>query len=1153
MPRLRLTLPLLALFLIPLFLPSEKAADPAPVVHQKTPRSLSHTTPSFPNLPNKPSFNEPDLTLPPLNHAPLLSAAKELEKKGRYRFATARLTNITPHREGTWTSTPDRAHWHYHLQSTEAQSLNLAFSEFYLPAGGQLTISDPSGKSEPLTFTSADNDSHQQLWTPILPTDQLTLTLDLPKELAPNFRLRLSQINHGFRPQTPRRFLKAIGDSSSGSCNVDVICDPSDDPTFGPLVDLYRDQIRSVAAYTIGGIETCSGALINNTRNDLTPYFLTAAHCEITAQNAPSVIVYWNFENSSCRTPGSSASGSNGDGPLRDFNSGAIFRAARTQSDFCLIELDDPVSPSFLPFYAGWDRSGVNPPSVTGIHHPAVAEKRISFELGSTRITNAFSDSQSSSGTHFRVADWDFGTTEGGSSGSPLFDDSGNIIGQLEGGDAACENDLPDWYGRLSRSWADGGTPATQLSSWLDPDATQAITHTGINSDEILTVSGNAISEGNSGSTTTSATVTLSKATTETVTVTLITEVGSATQDDFTALSQAITFNPGETSKTIPISIIGDHDPEEHESFLLRLINPQNAAAPNQPAQITILNDDYIAPIITSPLSVNTSAQSNIEYRITAQNTPTSFSLINPPSGMTISPLTGVISWIPTTPGSISVDIVATNPADSDQETLTFIISENTLANALDLPSFIPLINVSPQWSSQTTTTNDGVDAAQTAPLLDGESARFSIQVTGPDRMSFDWKVSSEEGFDGLRFLLDGQALPSLPAISGEVDWTTALVTIPSGTHTLTWEYAKDGSESNGLDTAWVDDIRLASGQRPIIWVNEDNLAITGSTTRLPLEFINATSFSLSNLPTWLSYDEDLNQLVGIPPSSGTFSITATAMSANEASTRSFSLTAITRSPDLSAPLDQTNLITASSGNSPWTIASENSAIGGSLAQSGQITDNQDSKLTLLVQGPGTLRFRWRVSSEEGFDILSYSLNGTPLAEISGELDWELIELPLTPGTHHITWSYRKDDSESSGDDAGFLDSIILTGFANFLNENGLDHSSVLPSDDPEGNALSLLHEYAFLIPPGAASNRDHLTLTRMNGSANLSFHGLLPDSGIQYLLETSPSLLMPSWTPLTGSLQSTPQTDSAQYSHTFSIPSPSHGKRFYRVRARFQ
>jgi len=356
---------------------------------------------------------------------------------------------------------------------------------------------------------------------------------------------------------------------------------------------------------------------------------------------------------------------------------------------------------------------------------------------------------------------------------------------------------------------------------------------------------------------------------------------------------------------------------------------------------------------------------------------------------MTISPLTGVISWIPTTPGSISVDIVATNPADSDQETLTFIISENTLANALDLPSFIPLVNVSPQWSNQTTTTNDGVDAAQTAPLLDGESARFSIQVTGPDRMSFDWKVSSEEGFDGLRFLLDGQALPSLPAISGEVDWTTALVTIPSGTHTLTWEYAKDGSESNGLDTAWVDDIRLASGQRPIIWVNEDNLAITGSTTRLPLEFINATSFSLSNLPTWLSYDEDLNQLVGIPPSSGTFSITATAMSANEASTRSFSLTAITRSPDLSAPLDQTNLITASSGNSPWTIASENSAIGGSLAQSGQITDNQDSKLTLLVQGPGTLRFRWRVSSEEGFDILSYSLNGTPLAEISGDLDWE--------------------------------------------------------------------------------------------------------------------------------------------------------------------
>src|SRR5690606_13115326 len=85
--------------------------------------------------------------------------------------------------------------------------------------------------------------------------------------------------------------------------------------------------------------------------------------------------------------------------------------------------------------------------------------------------------------------DWDLGTTEGGSSGSGLWNEAGLLIGQLHGGYAACNNDSPDWYGRLSVSWTGGGTSATRMSNHLDPSGTGAEMLQGIASCAAPTVS----------------------------------------------------------------------------------------------------------------------------------------------------------------------------------------------------------------------------------------------------------------------------------------------------------------------------------------------------------------------------------------------------------------------------------------------------------------------------------------------------------------------------------------------------------------------------------------------------------------------------------------------------------------------------------------
>jgi len=73
-------------------------------------------------------------------------------------------------------------------------------------------------------------------------------------------------------------------------------------------------------------------------------------------------------------------------------------------------------------------------------------------------------------GTHWRITSWSDGTTtEGGSSGSPIFDPTGHIVGQLHGGYAACGNTSSDWYGKLGVSWNGGGSSSNRLKDWLDP------------------------------------------------------------------------------------------------------------------------------------------------------------------------------------------------------------------------------------------------------------------------------------------------------------------------------------------------------------------------------------------------------------------------------------------------------------------------------------------------------------------------------------------------------------------------------------------------------------------------------------------------------------------------------------------------------------
>lgn len=388
------------------------------------------------------------------------------------RFAAALPVDITPRNAGTWDEIDgDRLVWRLRIESRDALSLNFGFSEYRMPAGGHLLVYPsglPKGADPALvrTFTAADNEAHGQLWTPIVPGDHAVIEVVVPRAKADELKLRLTHVNHdyvgfGRLAREGRLTPQAV----SGACNIDVIC---------PQGDGHRDQIRAVGAYSRNGSLACTGSLVNNTAGDRKMYFLTAHHCGVTTPSAAaSIVVYWNYENSTCRIPGSAASGQNGDGSLAQNQTGSVVRATSSGSDFTLLELDDPADPAFTLYWNGWDRRDTAFPGATGIHHPRVAEKRITHSSNPLVISGYFG-----AGTNHLHVFWDQpGTTEGGSSGSPLYSPEKRVIGQLHGGLASCStsgDEHSDYYGRVFTSWTGGGTDATRLSNWLDQGATGA-------------------------------------------------------------------------------------------------------------------------------------------------------------------------------------------------------------------------------------------------------------------------------------------------------------------------------------------------------------------------------------------------------------------------------------------------------------------------------------------------------------------------------------------------------------------------------------------------------------------------------------------------------------------------------------------------------
>ncbi|MDR1557347.1 MAG: serine protease, partial [Tannerellaceae bacterium] len=403
----------------------------------------------------------------------LVDALTESDLRGGYRFAYKFMTHLNRRNAGVSFLLPDGTTvWMLGIRSPGALSINVLFSEYELPEGAQVFLYNSSRTQVLGAFNHLNNSGAALL--PVSPVwgDELIIEYQEPAGVSFPGRLTVGEVNHGYR---------SLKGYEPGDDRNEYACMGSPD-CFGEDGE-YALLGRSVVLLTIDGVTACTGVMVNNTLNDGKPYLLTASHClnkDFSVKNpdyeavAGRIICFFNYTSPTCDTLIR--------GTEEMSVASAIYRAVNEQSDMALLELSESPPAYYRPYYAGWtaEELGGTPP-YAGIHHPRASVKRINIRAeGLTLKTFDIPQIDFYRNAHWNVARWDTGSTDLGSSGSPLFDSSHRLMGYLSGGRSTCNSPVDDYYAAFFKAWAPSDSATGQLRHWLNPSGSKQLTVDGL-------------------------------------------------------------------------------------------------------------------------------------------------------------------------------------------------------------------------------------------------------------------------------------------------------------------------------------------------------------------------------------------------------------------------------------------------------------------------------------------------------------------------------------------------------------------------------------------------------------------------------------------------------------------------------------------------
>lgn len=340
--------------------------------------------------------------------------------------------------------------WRAAIRSTGAAGVRVHFRGFDAGAGA-VWIHDGETSDGPYTGKGIHGDG--DFWSAVAFGEVVTIEyMPAGRTGSGPVPFEVPEIAHLWESADPTK--AASAPNSVAPCHVDVTC-----------VGDWAEAARSVARLTFekdGGSYFCSGSLLTTTDRGLIPYFLTAQHCMDDDATARTVVAYWAYQTPTCNGRAPAARGLPVSIGAR-YVAGGDFETA----DFTLLRLNDV--PNGVIF-SGWNAAEpALGEAIVGIHHPAGDFKRISQGVRDSdrRIVSVPQQ-------NFYTVRWSSGRTEGGSSGSPIFNSRKQVVGTLSHGPKAppgqtvCDIEPIDFYGRFSvqyrtlRRFLEPGSSSTQ-------------------------------------------------------------------------------------------------------------------------------------------------------------------------------------------------------------------------------------------------------------------------------------------------------------------------------------------------------------------------------------------------------------------------------------------------------------------------------------------------------------------------------------------------------------------------------------------------------------------------------------------------------------------------------------------------------------------
>ncbi len=348
--------------------------------------------------------------------------------------------------------------WTSSVSSPGASAIRLHFSKFSLPAGSELYLYNDFGKAFG-PYTGKGVFDNGDFWANTVAGDKVMIQLHHkgdPATLA-KASFVIEEVGHlgskflFGRLQNPAN-TKAFCSFNEG-CIQNAACS-----SVPGAISAAEDAVGHMLYASGASLFICSGGLLADTvSGSQIPYFLTANHCISKNNEANSLETFFQFTtncNGSCYNP---------DGVVPSVLGSSIKAKSRT-SDYTLLELSGP-APSGSAFL-GWSTAPVafaNNTNLFRISHPKGAPQAYSEH----RVDTATGTCSTWPRGNWIYSEDTTGATEGGSSGSPVLNSSGQVVGQLSG---ACGFN-PSVACDASNATVDGAFAAyfSSVEQFLDP------------------------------------------------------------------------------------------------------------------------------------------------------------------------------------------------------------------------------------------------------------------------------------------------------------------------------------------------------------------------------------------------------------------------------------------------------------------------------------------------------------------------------------------------------------------------------------------------------------------------------------------------------------------------------------------------------------